>query len=254
MGDSVVIELKPCAFCRGTKISAHEGSTHRWAYLACNSCGGTKGDCRKVDIALPAEHPINMEALAADWNDREPAEESTLPALLARALEALEAAQKHHGATSMALAIERFGSVEAVGEFGRKTWRELVPNAIAGLKSATAAAPDQSAVIVDKDGNFNTKDPQLSLLLSLAGDIAKGEAKMDTGIWFVDTLDAVEKRLLPAGDAAEVVKIVRDSDEALRYCIQHFGADFPGLQFRLGKAVADLGGAGAKMGPDGNKN
>ena len=237
-----MVELKPCAFCRGTNITAHEGSTYRWAYLACGSCGGTKGDCRKADIELPADHPTNMEALAANWNDRGPAEESKLPALLLRALEALEAAQKHHGATSMPLAIERFGSVEATGEFGRRTWRELVPNAIAGLRAATSAAPGERSVIVDKDGNFNTKDPQLSLLLSLAGDIAKGDANMDTGIWFMDTLDDVEKRLLPSGDAGEVVKIVRDSDVAIRYCIQHYGADFPGLQFRLGKAASDLAG------------
>lgn len=235
-------------------MSAREGSTHRWAYLECNTCGGTKGDCRKVDIALPAEHPTNMEALAADWNDRAPAEESKLPALLVRALEALEAAQKHHGTTSMPLAIERFGSIEAVGEFGRKTWRELVPQAIAGLKAATSAAPGEKSVIVDKDGNFNTKDPQLSLLLSLAGDIAKGDANMDTGIWFMDTLDDVEKRLLPAGDAGEVVNILRDANVAVAYCVEHFGADFPGLQFRLGKAVTDLGGADAAEAQDGNKN
>jgi hypothetical protein len=64
--------LKPCPFCGGPQIHAHEGSTYRWGYLACADCGGTKGDCRKADIRLPADHETNIAAFAVDWNRRAP--------------------------------------------------------------------------------------------------------------------------------------------------------------------------------------
>ena len=71
-----MLELKPCPFCGGTNIQAVEGSTHRWGYLACNDCGGNRGDCRKADIALPASHDTNCTAFAADWNARTSAGQS----------------------------------------------------------------------------------------------------------------------------------------------------------------------------------
>ena len=63
-------ELRPCPFCGGTNVHAVEGSTHRWGYLACNDCGGNRGDCRKADISLPASHENNIAAFAIDWNTR----------------------------------------------------------------------------------------------------------------------------------------------------------------------------------------
>ena len=63
-------EIKECPFCGGATIQAFEGSTHLWGYLACNDCGGNKGDCRKADISLPANHEINIVAFAVDWNTR----------------------------------------------------------------------------------------------------------------------------------------------------------------------------------------
>lgn len=63
-------ELKPCPFCGSRHIEAFEGSTFRWGYLACADCGGTRGDCRKADSALPADHERNIAAFAEDWNHR----------------------------------------------------------------------------------------------------------------------------------------------------------------------------------------
>lgn len=65
-----MVDLKPCPFCQGRNIRACEGGTYRWGYLACMDCGGNKGDCRKADIALPADSSVNIAAFAVDWNAR----------------------------------------------------------------------------------------------------------------------------------------------------------------------------------------
>jgi hypothetical protein len=56
--------------------------------------------------------------------------------VLERAREALQAALLHHTTTSLPLVYERFGSREAAGEFGRKTWNETIPAALAEIDRA----------------------------------------------------------------------------------------------------------------------
>jgi hypothetical protein len=83
-------QLKPCPFCGGTDISAVEGSTFRWAYLACNTCGGNRGDCRKANSALTADAPENMVELAEDWNRRASPSSPSGDGQVSRLREALE--------------------------------------------------------------------------------------------------------------------------------------------------------------------
>lgn len=65
-----MIDFEPCPFCGGTNIHAVEGSAYHWGYLACSDCGGNRGDCRKADISLPAEHDINIAGFLNNWNAR----------------------------------------------------------------------------------------------------------------------------------------------------------------------------------------
>jgi hypothetical protein len=58
-----------------------------------------------------------------------------------KALEALQNANLHHTATSLPLVFERFGSREAAGEFGKKTWNQDVPEAIKLLQTALGVRP-----------------------------------------------------------------------------------------------------------------
>lgn len=44
---------------------------------------------------------------------------------------------------------------------------------------------------------FNTGDDDLNLLLGLTADIALGKANMDTGVWWLATLEKVQARLIP---------------------------------------------------------
>ena len=59
---------------------------------------------------------------------------------LQEAKDALLCAQSHHTATSLPLCVERFGSMENAGLFGRETWRKSVPNAINRAVSALKKA------------------------------------------------------------------------------------------------------------------
>lgn len=57
------------------------------------------------------------------------------------ALEALEAANKHHNTTSLPLAIKNYGSREACAKAGFETWLTLVPYAIETIREALAEQP-----------------------------------------------------------------------------------------------------------------
>jgi len=59
-----------------------------------------------------------------------------IEAVLRQAKDALECATLHHGLTSLPKKIEHFGSVDAAHDFGRHTWRENIPSAIAAIDEA----------------------------------------------------------------------------------------------------------------------
>ena len=41
---------RPCPFCGGSNVSTHEGSTFRWMYAGCDSCGAQAGEVRVQTI------------------------------------------------------------------------------------------------------------------------------------------------------------------------------------------------------------
>jgi len=63
------------------------------------------------------------------------AREDQMRQALCLCVEALERALKHHGTTSLPLAVQNYGSPAAVAEEGRKVWRKLVPDAISQARS-----------------------------------------------------------------------------------------------------------------------
>lgn len=61
-----------------------------------------------------------------------------------------------------------------------------------------AAAPAQAAAAQDEEPDtFTTPDNDLNLLLELACDLSKGRCNMDTGIWWLQTLEGILARLMP---------------------------------------------------------
>lgn len=59
-------------------------------------------------------------------------------------------------------------------------------------KHYKSVSPDDKK---DKDGNFNTGDDQIDLLLGLTEDMVLGNANMDTGIHWIETLNKLKQRL-----------------------------------------------------------
>lgn len=67
-------ELKPCPFCGDSGVTTmNEGSTFRWRYLSCNSCGATPGEVRVQTFGDGTpdewEKQAAKDAIAA-WNRR----------------------------------------------------------------------------------------------------------------------------------------------------------------------------------------
>ncbi len=66
-------ELKPCPFCGDSGVTMNEGSTFRWCYLSCNSCGATPGEVRVQTFGDGTpdewEKQAAKDAIAA-WNRR----------------------------------------------------------------------------------------------------------------------------------------------------------------------------------------
>ncbi len=67
--------IKPCPFCGGTEITTYEGSSFRWRFAFCNTCGAQSGEvCVQT---LGEGTPEEWEAAAisdalAEWNKRAP--------------------------------------------------------------------------------------------------------------------------------------------------------------------------------------
>lgn len=68
--DIINKEPLPCPFCGSTSIMFGEGSTHRWMYCGCASCGANTGDVRKMDYGKPADDPVNRRDALDVWNSR----------------------------------------------------------------------------------------------------------------------------------------------------------------------------------------
>jgi hypothetical protein len=67
---------------------------------------------------------------------------------------------------------------------------------MAGFGASRAYAANQPpALSKDADGNYKTGDDDLDLLLGLTEDMALGRARMDTAMWWHDTLRKVTDRL-----------------------------------------------------------
>lgn len=69
-----MIEAKPCPFCGGTKVNACEGSTFRWWFAYCESCGAQAGEVRRQ--TLGPGNPGEWDEAARDdavteWNRRQ---------------------------------------------------------------------------------------------------------------------------------------------------------------------------------------
>lgn len=67
------MDLKPCPFCGGTKISAHDGSTFRWLYAGCGECGAQAAEVRVQ--TLGEGNPVMWQQTAikdafTEWNRR----------------------------------------------------------------------------------------------------------------------------------------------------------------------------------------
>ena len=65
--------IKPCPFCGGSSISVYMGSTFRWRYAACKSCGAQAGEVRCQTLGNGTkeqwEEQARIDAINA-WNER----------------------------------------------------------------------------------------------------------------------------------------------------------------------------------------
>jgi hypothetical protein len=74
-----------------------------------------------------------------------------------------------------------------------------VANTVLGMAAlCPAGGPDDRSVPKSPDGNFNTGDGELDLLLGLTEDLATGNGNMDTGLWWLEVLGRVKNRLVAA--------------------------------------------------------
>jgi hypothetical protein len=82
-----------------------------------------------------------------------------------------------------------------------------------GMLAAIPAAPAPSDIPKSADGNFDTGDQALDLLLGLTEDMTLGKCNMDSGLLWHDTMGAIVTRLQapPAPSASQ------DAIDALRY-------------------------------------
>lgn len=64
--------VKPCPFCGGKTVTAYEGSTFRWVYVACDECGAQTGEVRRQTIGVTPEEswPVAVAKAIAEWNTR----------------------------------------------------------------------------------------------------------------------------------------------------------------------------------------
>jgi Lar family restriction alleviation protein len=65
--------LQPCPFCGNREVSVYEGSTFRWRYAACDSCGAQSGEVRVQTLGdgtkAQWEAAASKDAIDA-WNTR----------------------------------------------------------------------------------------------------------------------------------------------------------------------------------------
>lgn len=73
------MNVKPCPFCGGDKISVREGSTFRWWLAQCNECGATSGEVRRQTLGEGTNEEWDAQAMAdafERWNERVPNDSS----------------------------------------------------------------------------------------------------------------------------------------------------------------------------------
>jgi Lar family restriction alleviation protein len=66
--------VRPCPFCGCVGVTVYEGSTFRWRYAACDSCGAQAPEIRAQTLGAgtPDEWESAAQARAIDeWNTRD---------------------------------------------------------------------------------------------------------------------------------------------------------------------------------------
>lgn len=67
------MDIKPCPFCGGEKITLMDGSTFRWVHMECKECGARSGETRRARVSADdyTELPEKTLADAIEiWNER----------------------------------------------------------------------------------------------------------------------------------------------------------------------------------------
>lgn len=66
----------PCPFCGGAEVKVMPGSTFRWCYAACSSCGAQAGEVRIDTLSQWRGQAVSEAAQRAieEWNRRAPSE------------------------------------------------------------------------------------------------------------------------------------------------------------------------------------
>lgn len=124
---------------------------------------------------------------------------------LAQALNGL--ARSPAGAPGLAAGTRQLEALRSLASMAGSFPSELSPNhpevleAHAALAAANETARQVQAARED-DGNFNTGNEDLDLLLGLTEDMARGHANMDTGMLWLTTLERVKTQLAPAAPPA----------------------------------------------------
>lgn len=65
--------IKPCPFCGSTDIGAKVGSTFRWWFAYCGSCGAQAGEVRRQTLGEGTNEEWDAAARIAalmEWNMR----------------------------------------------------------------------------------------------------------------------------------------------------------------------------------------
>lgn len=66
---------KPCPFCGATSVRVCEGSTFRWRFAQCDSCGAQAGEVRCQTLGDGTKEEWEAKAVADaidEWNHRVP--------------------------------------------------------------------------------------------------------------------------------------------------------------------------------------
>ena len=102
----------------------------------------------------------------------------------------------------------------------------VLMEALCNLLEATIAEKTAAQAVADAEepDTFTTPDNDLNLLLELGCDISKGRCNMDTGIWWLQTLEGILARLMPK-DVVVQESWVHGIDKAVAKLAQHCHRD-----------------------------